>query len=128
MNDIAAITFGIFMIVSGAAHFLFPAYMRRLIPSWMTGLLSPLLGRVEFLVVASGVADIVVGGLILVPQARAVGGWAAAGLVMTYLVCHVDALTRSFNDHPRRLGGPTVRLAVNLGYIAWAIAIGWTAA
>ncbi|MEV0265394.1 hypothetical protein AB0I49_29220 [Streptomyces sp. NPDC050617] len=130
MNVIATFLFGLWMIASGIAHFVKPAYMRGLIPSWVSELLPRRLGRVEFLVAASGVADIFAGFLILLPSARTVGGWAAAALVCLYLVSHVDALVQKLGDRarPRRLPIFEIScLVVNFGYIGWAVAIALTA-
>ncbi|MGW2417826.1 DoxX family protein [Streptomyces sp. NPDC001709] len=113
-----AIALAVFLIAVGIGHFLFPGYFRTLVPSW--------LGRAGLLVAAGGAAEIVVGAGILTPAGRTVGGWAAAALITGYLVCHLDALWRASRDRPRLLERPVgaaVRLAVNLVYIGWAVAV-----
>ncbi|MEB8343807.1 DoxX family protein [Streptomyces endophyticus] len=118
MHAIAAITLAVFLMTVGIAHFVVPGYFRTLIPPWLD--LSGVL------VAASGAAEIVVGALILTPQAREAGGWAAAALITTYLPSHLDALRHARPDQPRWLERPVgamARLAVNLLYIGWAVTV-----
>ncbi|MGD6741486.1 hypothetical protein ACOKM3_06505 [Streptomyces sp. BH106] len=118
MYVIAAIALAVFLIAVGIAHFVVPRYFRTLVPPW--------LGLPGVLVAATGAAEIVVGALILTPQARAAGGWAAAALITTYLLSHLDALHRACPDQPRLLERPVgalARLVVNLLYIGWAVMV-----
>jgi uncharacterized membrane protein len=122
MHTIAAIALAIFLIAHGVGHFLRPDYFRTLVPSWLS--------RAGLLVVASGVAEIAVGTLVLIPQGRAVGGWAAAAMITIFLASHLDALFRASGDRPRLMDRPigaVARLAVNLCYIGWAVAVALTA-
>jgi uncharacterized membrane protein len=122
MHAIAAIALAIFLISVGIGHFLVPGYFRSLVPSW--------LGRAGLLVAVGGVAEIVIGAVLLAPRGREAGGWAAAALITVYLVCHLDALVRASGDRPRLLDRPVgvaLRLAVNLAYIGWALAVALTA-
>ncbi|MEU4929738.1 hypothetical protein AB0G54_25090 [Streptomyces yokosukanensis] len=118
MKATVAVALAVFLIAVGIGHFLLPGYFRTLVPPW--------LGRAGLLVVAGGVAEIVVGAVILAPAGRAVGAWAAAALITGYLVCHLDALWRASGDRPRLLERPVgaaLRLAVNLVYIGWAVTV-----
>jgi uncharacterized membrane protein len=93
------------------------------VPSW--------LGHAGLLVAVSGVAEIAIGAALLAPRVRAAAAWATAALITVYLVCHLDALVRASGDRPRRLDRPVgaaLRLAVNLAYIGWAVAVALTAA
>ncbi|MFC8126234.1 MauE/DoxX family redox-associated membrane protein [Streptomyces sp. NPDC057302] len=123
MHAIAAVTLAVFLVVTGVMHFLTPGYFRRLVPAW--------LGRERLLVAVSGAAEVVVGALVLVPCGRPAGGWAAAVLITGYQVSHMDALRRAHPDRPRLLerpSGAVARLAVNVLYIAWAVAVARSAA
>ncbi|CAM5579313.1 DoxX family protein OS=Streptomyces alboniger OX=132473 GN=CP975_32910 PE=4 SV=1 [Streptomyces alboniger] len=123
MHAIAAVALAVFLVITGVMHFLAPGYFRTLIPAWLR--------RERLLVAVTGVAEIVVGALVLVPCGRRVGGTAAAVLITCYLVSHVDALCRARPDRPRLLERPTgavARLVVNLLYIAWAVAVAGAAA
>ncbi|MCP2262023.1 putative membrane protein [Streptoalloteichus tenebrarius] len=122
MVTATALALAFFLAVVGVAHFLAPGYFRTLVPSWL-----PAPG---LLVAASGVAEIVTAGLLACPSSRAWGGWAAVALITSYLVSHLDALRHAHPSRPRLLDRPAgvaARLVVNLGYLAWAIAVALTA-
>jgi uncharacterized membrane protein len=94
-----------------------------LVPAWLR--------RERLIVAVSGAAEVVVGALVLVPGGRQLGGWSAAVLITCYLVSHVDALRRARPDRPKLLERPVgavARLAVNVLYIAWAVAVARSAA
>ncbi|WP_052372095.1 DoxX family protein [Amycolatopsis taiwanensis] len=118
MHTIASIALAIFFLVTGVTHFLFPGYYRALVPVWLPG--------ARVLVVLSGVAEIVVAGLVAVPATRALGGWLGAALITAFLTVWIEALRHARSDQPcraNRLVGVVVRLVVNIGYVAWAIAV-----
>ncbi|MEU7900669.1 MauE/DoxX family redox-associated membrane protein [Nonomuraea sp. NPDC049152] len=122
MHDIAAIALALFLVVVGTSHFVFPAYFRTLVPAWF-----PWAGPA---VAGSGVAEIVVGVVLVVPGGRAAGGWAAAALITAYLASHLDALRHARPDRPRLLDRPigvAARLVVNAAYIGWAVMVALTA-
>jgi hypothetical protein len=92
------------------------------VPSWP--------GWAGLLVIASGIAEIAVGALVLTPRGRAVGGWAAAAMIAVFLTPHLDVLFRASGDRPRLMDRPVgavARLVVNLCYIGWAVAVALTA-
>ncbi|MEU8852774.1 hypothetical protein AB0C70_42680 [Streptomyces sp. NPDC048564] len=123
MHDIAAVALAGFLVVTGVMHFLAPDYFRLLVPAWLRG--------ERLLVAGTGVAEVVVGALVLIPGTRLAGGWAAGLLITCYLVSHVDALRRARPDRPRLLerpAGAVARLVVNVLYIAWAVAVSRSAA
>ncbi len=123
MDSIAAVALSMFFLTAGSSHFVFPEYFRSLVPSW--------LGPAGLVVAAGGAAEVLVGVLILAPPSRSVGAWSAAGLITVYLVSHIDALRHAHRGHPSVLWRPVgvaARLAVNLGYIGWAVAVALAAA
>ncbi|MEU9114856.1 hypothetical protein AB0D04_24475 [Streptomyces sp. NPDC048483] len=123
MHAIASVALAVFLVVTGVAHFLAPGYFRMLVPAWLR--------RERLLVAVSGVAEVMVGALVLAPCDRWAGGWAAALLITCYLVSHVDALRRARPDRPRLLERPVgavARLVVNVLYIVWAVAVARSAA
>ncbi|MEU1372222.1 hypothetical protein ABZ442_00980 [Streptomyces triculaminicus] len=118
MHAIAAVALAVFLLAVGVAHFVFPRYFRYLVPSWI--------GPAGPVVAVSGAAEIAVAVSLLLPGSRTAGGWAAAALVTAYLASHFDALRHARAGHPsplRRPVGAAARLAVNLGYMGWAIAV-----
>jgi uncharacterized membrane protein len=116
-DDAAAWALAAFMVVSGVTHFTSPGYHRGLVPSWLPARSA--------VVAVSGLADVAVGVLIAVPATRRTGGRATAALITTYLPAHLEPLRhrrtaqRAF-DRPL---GVAARVAVNLGYVAWAVAV-----
>ncbi|MCP2343222.1 DoxX family protein [Actinomadura rupiterrae] len=116
MQNLIADALGAFLIVVGVAHFVLPGYFRSLVPSW--------LGAAGAIVALSGVAEIGVGGLVLVRPVA--GGWTAAVLITGYLVSHFDALRHASRERGRLLDRPAgvaARLVVNGLYIAWAVVV-----
>ncbi|WP_269857621.1 hypothetical protein [Streptomyces sp. RPT161] len=62
---------------------------------------------------------------LVLPSARAAAALGAGALFLVYLVPHADAfrhVSRATTWHDRPVG-VAVRLAVNLGYAAWAFAV-----
>ena len=105
------------MVVSGISHFAKPAYFRDLVPSWLPARSA--------VVVVSGLADVAVGVLVAAPATRRTGGWATAALITTYLPAHLEPLRHRHTAQPAfdRPAGVAARVAVNLGYVAWAAAV-----
>jgi uncharacterized membrane protein len=105
------------MVVSGVSHFTSPGYFRELVPSWLPARSA--------VVAVSGAADIAAGVLVAVPATRRTGARATAALITAYLPAHLEPLRhrrtaqRAF-DRPI---GIAARVAVNLGYVAWASAV-----
>ncbi|MFL4497285.1 hypothetical protein ACJ6WD_39530 [Streptomyces sp. VTCC 41912] len=123
MQAIAAVALAVFLAVTGVMHFVTPGYFRTLVPPWVH--------RGRLLVAFTGAVEVVVGGLVLLPPSRPVGGWTAAVLITTYQMSHVDAVRGARSDRPRLLerpAGALARLVVNVLYIAWAVAVARTAA
>ncbi|MDI3423674.1 hypothetical protein [Streptomyces luteolus] len=99
-------------------------YFRSLVPDWLGR-------RGGLLVGASGVVEVFVGALVLLPASRGALVWAAAGLFVVYLLPHLDALRSVHRGRPGvlwRPAGVVARLAVNVGYVGWAVTVALTAA
>ena len=116
-HDPAAWTLAAFMVGSGITHFAAPGYFHDLVPSWLPARSA--------VVVVSGLADIAVGVLVAVPATRAVGGWATGALITAYLPAHLEPLRhrRTAQRASDRPLGVAARVVVNLGYVAWAVAV-----
>jgi uncharacterized membrane protein len=113
--DALAALFG----MAGMAHFVVPVPLRSVIPPWMAT-------WARAVVAITGVAELAVSAALLHPATRRRGALGAAGLIAAFLVAHTDAAVRTRRDRPRwieRPAGVTVRLAVNTGYLAWALAV-----
>jgi len=105
------------MVGAGIGHAVAPAYFRGMVPAWV-----PAPGVV---VAVSGLCDVAAGALVAVPATRTAGGWLTAGLITAYLPAHLDPLRRaSTATRPSdRWPGIVGRVLVNVGYIAWAVAV-----
>jgi uncharacterized membrane protein len=105
------------MVGSGVAHFANPGYFRGLVPPWVP---AP-----AVVVALSGAADVAAGVLVALPATRRLGSWGTAALITAYLPAHVDPLRRaeSAEGSAGRRARLLVPIAVNLGYIAWAVAV-----
>ncbi|MGW4768693.1 DoxX family protein [Nocardia sp. NPDC004278] len=116
MPTVAAFLLAVLLTLTGFGHFIFVRYFRSLVPRWI-----PAPGS---LVVATGLTELVTATLILLPDTRVLGGWAAAVLISGFLVVWLDALRTATRDstgltnHPL---GALISLLVNLGYLSWAI-------
>jgi uncharacterized membrane protein len=94
------------LAAAGVAHFVIPAFFRRIIP-------TPLRGHDDFLVAASGVAELACAALVLVPRTRRFGGWASVGLLIGVFPANVQ---HALDDG----GAVWLRLPLQLPLIAWA--------
>ncbi|WP_228798665.1 DoxX family protein [Nocardia cyriacigeorgica] len=84
MHAIAATLLGLFLLACGLAHFLAPAYFANLVPPWMP--------RPKPLVAASGIAEIALGTMVILPVTRDIGGSLAAAMLAVYLLVWLDRL------------------------------------
>ncbi|SDF35855.1 hypothetical protein SAMN05216553_101248 [Lentzea fradiae] len=117
MNAIA-VALAIFLIVHSAVHFVAPRFVRAMVPAWVP--------RPELPVALGGAALLVDGLLLLLPATRAAAGWGAAGLILVFMVAHLDSLARALRERPRRLRAQvaaTVKVLLNLGYAGVAVAV-----
>lgn len=90
-----AIALGLFITVAGAMHFVRPSFFDAIVPPW--------LGPSErFWTLASGVAELIVGPLLLIPRTRRVGGIAAVVLFIAVYPANLymvwDWRDRSFGE------------------------------
>ena len=77
MRRILATIFGIFFLYTGSLHFTDTDWFEPIVPS--------ILGSPKFWVLASGVAEIILGIGLIIPQTKEVSGYAAAiFLVLIY--------------------------------------------
>ncbi len=116
-DDAAAWALAALMVGSGVTHFTSPGYYTGLVPSWLPARSAQ--------VAVSGVADIAAGVLVALPATRRTGASATAALITTYLPAHLDPLRhrRTVQRPFDRPSGVAARVAVNLGYVAWAAAV-----
>lgn len=80
-----AIIFGIILLAAGVYHFVNPAFYDPFMPDWFP---KPLANA------AGGLAELLIGILLLIPAYRTVGLWLALGLMVIFLPLHVIDLMR----------------------------------
>ncbi|MGR6964967.1 DoxX family protein [Geodermatophilus sp. URMC 61] len=116
-DDPAAWALAALMVVSGVTHVTSPGYHRGLVPSWLPARSA--------VVAVSGLADVATGVLVAVPATRRAGARATAALITAHLPAHLEPLRhrRTAQRAFDRPVGVAARVAVNLGYVAWAAAV-----
>lgn len=117
VDDLAAAALAALMVGSGVTHFTKPGYFQSLVPSWLPARSA--------VVAVSGLADVAVGVLVAVPATRRTGARATAALITAYLPAHLEPLRHRHGPQRAfdRPAGVAARVAVNLGYVAWAVAV-----
>lgn len=102
-------------IAAGFNHFRNPRFYLRLMP--------PYLPAPQLLNQISGVAEIVLGVLLLVKSTRPVAAWAVAAMLAVFMLVHIHMLQQSLLQ-PGYFMSPTaawLRLALQPALIAWAL-------
>ncbi len=104
------------LIVAGAGHFLAPKPFDTIVPAELPG--GP-----RFYTLASGVAEIGVGGLLLVPRTRRLGAAAAVALFLAVLPANIN-MVRLWKDKPLPMRiGALARLPMQIPMIVAALRI-----
>lgn len=105
------------MLVAGTGHFLATGTYALLIPRG--------LGDPRAVVLASGVAEIACGVLLVVPRTRRLGGWCTAALLVAVFPGNVQmALDGGLDGHGWPLGSPVaawLRLPLQVPLVLWAL-------
>lgn len=115
-RNAVAVVLGVFVTIAGVAHFVTPGFFDEIVPPW----LPP--GE-RFWTYASGVAELVVGPMLLVPRTRRVGGWAA---IVLFVVVYPANLYMAWDWRDRPLSEQFVawaRLPLQfvLVWLAWQV-------
>lgn len=100
-RNAVAVVLGVFVTIAGVAHFVSPGFFDEIVPPW----LPP---SERFWTSASGIAELVVGPLLLIPRTRRVGGWAA---IVLFVVVYPANLYMAWDWRDRPL---------NEQFVAWA--------
>jgi uncharacterized membrane protein len=109
----AAVAMAAFLGAAGVTHFVSPEFYDPLVPTQLPG-------SARFWVLASGVAELGVAGLVAVPRTRRLGGQAAAALFVAVFPANVkmavDWSDRSLRDRAIAYG----RLPLQVPLLLWA--------
>ncbi|MEX0580851.1 MAG: MauE/DoxX family redox-associated membrane protein [Mycobacterium sp.] len=112
----SAYRMAVMLIVAGAGHFLAPKPFDTIVPAELPG--GP-----RFYTLASGVAEIGVGGLLLVPRTRRLGAAAAVALFLAVLPANIN-MVRLWRDKPLPMRiGALARLPMQIPMIVAALRI-----
>jgi uncharacterized membrane protein len=110
---------GAFYLFAGVSHFTQPGFFRQIVP--------PFLPAAGVLVAVSGVAEIVLGALVMVPATRRMAAWGIIALLIAVYPANVyQALYHpTLIDPPAWIGQPTqtalwIRLPLQFVLIYWA--------
>ena len=107
--SIAAYIFAVVLIAAGIYHFVNPSFYYPIIPRWLPAKAANLAG---------GAAEIVLGGMMLLPATRTYGLYGTAALMVAFLPVHVADLLRE-----RPVIGP--KYVAWLRLVAQFLLIGW---
>jgi uncharacterized membrane protein len=110
---------GLFYVTAGVTHFTSPGFFRQLVP--------PVLPAHDLLVAVSGVAEILLGALVMVPSTRRMAAWGIIALLVAVFPANVyQALYNpTLVDPPAWMGQPSqtalwIRLPLQLVLVYWA--------
>lgn len=101
--------FAILLIAAGVYHFVNPAFYDPIMPDWFPKV---------FANAAGGIAEIVIGIMILVPKTKGLGIWAALALMVVFLPLHIWDLTKAKPVVGSHMAA-VIRLVVQLALIGW---------
>jgi uncharacterized membrane protein len=103
------------LLFMGVLHFVLPKPFMRIVP--------PFLGAPRFWTYASGVAELVSGGLLLSTRTRNLGGWAAAATIVAGYPANIwMAVDAGRPDDPAAVAA-WVRLPFQVPLVIWALRI-----
>lgn len=107
---------GLMLIGIGVVHFLAPKPFDTIVP-------TELPGTQRFYTLASGVAEVGVGGMLLVPRTRRLGAVAAAALYLAVFPANIN-MVRLWKDKPWPMRAAALaRLPMQIPMVTRALAI-----
>jgi uncharacterized membrane protein len=116
VNPTGASKMGAMLVGMGVLHFAVPKPFDSVVP-------EELPGEARFYTLASGVGEIVTGGLLLVPRTRKLGALAAVALFVSVFPANVN-MVRLWKDKPLPMRiGAIVRLPLQIPMITQAFKI-----
>jgi uncharacterized membrane protein len=101
------------LLVMGILHFVLPRPFMRIVP--------PMFGAPRFWTYASGVAELVSGGLLLSRQTKQLGAWVAAATIVAVYPANIwMAMDAGAPDNAEAIGA-WVRLPFQVPLVVWAL-------
>lgn len=99
-------------ILAGINHFINPLFYKRIMPPWLPGH--------TLLIYISGVCEIVLGILLLLPQARRMAAWGIIALLVAVFPANVQMMLNYQQEQNPYLWIAVLRLPLQLLLIWWA--------
>jgi uncharacterized membrane protein len=122
-RDLVATGFGLFFTFAGLMHFVSPGFFDEIVPPW----LPP---SERFWTYVSGVAELVVGPMLLVPRWRRAGAWAAIALLIGVYPANLymawDWRDRGASEQVVSYG--RLPLQIVMIWLVWRVARRWSGA
>jgi uncharacterized membrane protein len=110
---------GLLFVAAGVTHFTAPGFYTHIVPPYLPAPLA--------LVYVSGVCEIALGCLVLVPATRRLAAWGLIALLLAVFPANIHMAVHhvGFADAPAGLGQPTplqlwLRLPLQFVLMAWA--------
>ena len=103
---------GLIFIIAGANHFRTPKIYERIMPLYIP---SP-----SFMVLLSGITEMIAGFLILNPQTQTIGVWAIIGQLVVFLTVHVYMLQEKKASLQLPKWFLVLRIPLQFGMMYWA--------
>jgi uncharacterized membrane protein len=103
------IVFGILLFAAGVYHFVNPAFYDPFMPDWFP---KPLANA------ASGIAELIIGAMLLLPGWRQWGLYAACALMVAFLPIHILDLLKERPAIGSKMAA-TVRLVIQFALVGW---------
>lgn len=104
----------VFYVAGGVNHFVNPEFYLAIMPKWMPWH--------ELLVQLSGVAEIVLGLLLLPKATRTIAAWLIIAMLVVFFTVHIDMVYDYYVNDKEHFWLTIVRLPIQLLFIAWAYA------
>jgi len=109
---ISIIALALMYIGAGANHFVNPAFYLHIMP--------PFIPTPALMVAASGVAEVLLGLLVLPVATRRWAGWGLVALLVVFFVVHVDMIVRHESYPEAPLPVLILRIPLQFVFIYWA--------
>ncbi|HEX2608924.1 MAG TPA: DoxX family protein [Flavisolibacter sp.] len=110
MKNFLAVVMGLLYVAAGANHFLHPGFYLKIMPSW--------LGYQEQLVALSGIAEILLGILLVPHKTRRYAAWGLIGLLIAVFPANIQMLINYEAVHHPQTWLAIVRLPLQ-GLLVW---------
>jgi uncharacterized membrane protein len=112
MKKISLRIMSLLYIAAGVNHFIHPEFYRKIMPPWV-----PLQ---EEMILVSGIAEVVLGFLLLFPFSRRVAAWGIIALLIAVFPANIQMMLNYYHENKPGLWFTVLRLPLQILLIAWA--------